>query len=220
MPTPDTQTPFRRLLAGAIPGTLPLPSLMTSCQPSTGLAAMPVIYPFELIRVRMAIETKNYTKRLSPWTAIHTIWKEGHSNGRITPLPILNFYRGFTVSALGTIPYRGGIFLVWETLNAYSRKALKPETLKSHQSRIHLLVGAIAGTTSQIVTYPLEVVRRTQQAHGGPRMIGMHETVRRIWRSGGWRGFYVGLGVGLMKQVPMHSISLTVWQVAKRLLDI
>ncbi|KAF8895876.1 putative LEU5-mitochondrial coenzyme A transporter-member of the mitochondrial carrier family [Gymnopilus junonius] len=204
MPAPDSQTSFRRLLAGAI----------------TGLSAMPFTYPFEVIRVRMAIETKNYTQRSSPWSAIRTIWSEGRSNGRITPLPILNFYRGFTVSALGVVPYRGGVFLIWESLNAYSRKTLRPETLRTHKTRIHLAVGAIAGTVFQIATYPLEIIRRTQQANGEPKMIGIRETVSQIWTRGGWRGFYVGLGVGLIKQVPMYSVSLTVWQIAKGFLDI
>ncbi|KAF8150054.1 mitochondrial carrier [Crassisporium funariophilum] len=207
MPTPESQTSTRRFLAGAI----------------TGLSAMPFTYPFELIRVRMAIETKHHSHRPSPWTAIHTIWTEGRYRGNPTALPIFHFYRGFTVSVLGTVPYRGGIFLIWETLNAYSRDRLSADILHSHQTQIHLAVGAIAGTVAQVVTYPLEVVRRTQQASGAGsplRMIGFRETVARVWTLAGWRGFFAGLGIGLIKQVPTHSISLAAWQVGKRILDV
>lgn len=179
---------------------------------------MPFTYPFELIRVRMAIDTKRNSGRPSPWNATRAIWAEGGST-----LPMLHFYRGFTVSVLAAVPYRGGIFLVWETLNAHSHKRLSPETLHSYQTQIHLVVGAIAGTVAEVVTYPLGVVRRTQQASGAAspnRMIGFRETVSRVWTQAGWRGFFAGLGIGLIKQVPLHSVSLAAWQVSKRALDI
>ncbi|KAK7057620.1 mitochondrial carrier protein [Favolaschia claudopus] len=208
MPAPEYQTSVRRLTAGAI----------------TGLTALPFTYPFELIRVRMAVETSQSAIRPTPWTAIRGIMGEGRSSGGITGLmPFLHFYRGFTVSMLGTVPYRGGIFLVWETLNAQARARLSPATLRANQTRIHLVIGSIAGTTAQVATYPLEVIRRTQQASGKGtpnRMIGFQETVRSIWMAGGWRGFFTGLGVGLFKQVPTHAISLTSWQLAKKVLEI
>jgi len=208
MPTPEYQTSLRRLTAGAI----------------TGISAMPFTYPFELIRVRLAVETAQATIRPTPWSAIRGIMAEGRSSTGFTGLvPFLHFYRGFTVSLLGTVPYRGGIFLVWETLNAQARSSLSPATLQANQTRIHLVIGAIAGTVSQISTYPLEVIRRTQQASGKGcpnRMIGFLETVRIIWVPAGWRGFFTGLGIGLVKQVPMHAISLTAWQLAKKALNI
>jgi solute carrier family 25 protein 16 len=169
------------------------------------MSAMPLTYPFELIRVRLAVETKQSATRPTPWNAIRSIMAEGRSSGGITGLvPFLHFYRGFTVSLLGTVPYRGGIFLVWETLNSYARNNLSPATLQANQTRIHLVVGAIAGTASQMFTYPLEVIRRTQQASGKGtpnRMIGFRETVRSVWIAAGWRGFFTGLGIGLVKQV-------------------
>lgn len=181
---------------------------------------MPLTYPFELIRVRMAVDTKHSSHRPSPWTAMHSIWLEGRT---VKGLPMLHFYRGFTVSLLGTIPYRGGIFFVWETLNARVRQKLRPEFIREHQTRIHLAVGAVAGTVAQITTYPLEVIRRTQQASGSSsphKMIGVRETVAEVLARAGWRGFFAGMGIGLVKQVPMHSISLATWQASKRVLDV
>ncbi|CAK5275433.1 unnamed protein product [Mycena citricolor] len=184
MPTPESRTSFRRLAAGAI----------------TGISAMPLTYPFELIRVRMAVETGQSIARPTPWGAIRGIMAEGRSSRGITRVfPFLHFYRGFTVSLLGTVPYRGGIFLVWETLNAQSRAVLSPATLRANQTRIHLAIGAAAGTVSQVFTYPLEVIRRTQQASGKgtpDRMLGIREVVNGVWKASGWRGFFTGLGIG------------------------
>ncbi|KAF7321770.1 Mitochondrial carrier protein [Mycena kentingensis (nom. inval.)] len=208
MPTPESQTSVRRLTAGAI----------------TGMSAMPFTYPFELIRVRMAVETTAINARPTPWSAVRGIMAEGRSSGGVTSLmPFLHFYRGFAVSLLGTVPYRGGIFLVWETLHAQARSKLSPSTLKANKSRIDLVFGAVAGTVAQVATYPLEVIRRTQQASGKGtpnRMIGFRETVRSVWAVAGWRSLFTGLGIGLFKQVPMHAISLATWEAAKRALEI
>lgn len=168
----------------------------------------------------MALQTRHLPpEQRSVWYAIKSIYHEPSG----LPLGILHFYRGFAVSLLGTIPYRGGIFLVWETLKFESRQHLTPEFREKNRHRLNLSIGAIAGATSQIVTYPLEVIRRHQQASGGLNtqyFLSFREVVRKVWVTGGWKGFYTGLGVGLIKQVPMHSISLAAWQAAKRVLDI
>lgn len=171
----------------------------------------------------MALQTKQLPPdQRTVWYAIRSIYTEQS----VLPLRILHFYRGFAVSLLGTIPYRGGIFLVWETLKSQSRQHLSPEFQERNKHRLNLTIGAIAGASSQIATYPLEVIRRHQQASGrsgqfhAGRFLGFKETVAMVWKSGGWKGFYAGLGVGLIKQVPMHSISLAAWQAAKTVLDI
>ena len=187
----------------------------------TGVSALPVTYPFELVRVRMALETKKSNKTLSVWSAFRAVYQE--QPVRNVPLRILHFYRGFAVSFLGAVPYRGGIFLVWETLNAWSRDRFPPEFREANRHKIHLVIGAAAGTSSQVATYPLEVIRRMQQANKSisPRgFMGFRETVEMIWKTGGWKGFYAGLGIGLVKQVPMHSISLAVWQASKKFLEV
>ncbi|PBK74815.1 mitochondrial carrier [Armillaria solidipes] len=207
MPTPSDQTPFRRLIAGSI----------------AGVSALPITYPFELVRVRMAVATQHSSLQPTLLTLIRSIYKE-HLHTPLVPGGLRNFYRGFIVTLTGTVPYRGGIFLVWETLNQRSRERFSPSFRAANQYKLHLIIGAIAGTTAQIATYPLEVVRRIQQASGhidgSRRAFGIWETVVTIQRTSGWRGFYTGLGIGLVKQVPMHSISLSVWQAAKKLLDI
>ncbi|KAL1739845.1 mitochondrial carrier domain-containing protein [Schizophyllum fasciatum] len=214
MPTPAFETPFRRTLVGAV----------------AGVSVLPITYPFELIRVRMAMEADPRSKP-DLRAVLRSIYSyEASLNPVSSRGTILHFYRGFLVTAVGTVPYRGGIFLVWETLNARARDTLPPEYRSQHQHKLHLAIGAIAGTTAQIVTYPLEVIRRMQQASGywlaaaGVQPMkdqyAFRNTVAKIWRTSGWRGYYAGLGIGLVKQVPMNSISLSVWQAMKSILEI
>ncbi|KAF8183590.1 hypothetical protein K438DRAFT_1839072, partial [Mycena galopus ATCC 62051] len=104
-----------------------------------------------------------------------------------------------------------GIFLVWETLSAQARTRLSPATRQANQTRIYLVVGAIAETVAEIFMYPLEGIHRTQQASGKGtlnRLIGFQETVRSMWLANGWRDFFTALGIGLFKQVPTHGTCL------------
>lgn len=225
MPTRESQTYTRRMIVGSITGQcivviLPFYVLQSD---SAGLSVLPFVYPFELVRVRMAIETKQTRVAPSVWSVFKGIYSDPSSSRSNFPKGILHFYRGFTVTALGTVPYRGGIFLVVQTLDAWCQDHLSPEFRASYFNTINLTNGAIAGTTAQVATYPLEVIRRMQQASGGlgtGSSLTSREAVKTVLRSGGWRGFYAGLGIGLVKQVPMHSISWTVWQASKKFLGV
>lgn len=148
-------------------------------------------------------------------------------------IPLFSFYRGFTVTLLGMVPYAGTSFLTW----GYLRSLLIPPILlndPSHESTLRhekptplldLTIGALAGSTAQTVSYPFEIIRRRMQVGGitnaDPRAwLGFSETVAKIWRTQGLRGFYVGLMIGYVKVIPMTATSFAVWQWGKRLLGV
>ena len=137
--------------------------------------------------------------------------------------PLLKFYRGFTVSLAGIVPYAGTAFLTW----GYLRATLIPVAPDGRRSRAtpmaDLGIGALSGVVAQTVSYPFEVVRRRMQVGGltqPGRWLHWGETVRAIWTRGGARGFFVGLSIGYLKIVPMNAVSFAVWQGMKRLLDL
>lgn len=204
-------------------------------------------YPLELIRVRMAFQTRN-SNPSSPFKgtrptfmqAMMYLYREGSPRPGPTPIPpssgppgsgtkrlfdnfpILKFYRGFTVTIAGMIPYAGTSFLVWGFLRA---RFLPPKEASEKQRTpiADLTFGAISGAISQTVSYPFEIVRRRMQVGGltqPDRWLGWSETVRDVWRANGWRGFYVGLGIGYLKVVPMTAVSFAVWQAGKHVLGV
>lgn len=132
--------------------------------------------------------------------------------------PILKFYRGFAVTVMGMIPYAGTSFLVFgqcktllQNMFGNNNKEKGQTFLGLHPSKaaVDLSAGALAGAISQTAAYPFEVVRRRQQIGGIIRpgnILGVNETALWIWRTSGWRGFYVGLSIGFLKVVPMTSI--------------
>lgn len=70
----------------------------------------------------------------------------------------------------------------------------------------------IAGVLSQIVTYPLIVVRRVKQVQN----IATVTIARQVWSSGGFRGFYKGLVPNIIQIVPSVAIGFTVFDVLKK----
>ena len=209
---------------------------------SSGTTSVLVTYPLELIRVRLAYQTRvpsSTSSLLHPHSlsqVINLIYHEGSTSKSIpfvphpTPVPspkqnrvfaafpLLKFYRGFSVTIIGMIPYSGTSFLVWDFLRA---SVYGTGSKPSHIS--NLIVGAASGVLGQTVSYPFEVVRRRMQVGGltqPDRWVGWRETVRTVWKQGGWRGFFVGLSIGYLKVVPMTGVSFAVWEAMKTVLEI
>jgi len=215
IPTPDYETNPRRFAAGALAGT----------------TSVAFTYPLELIRVRMAFNSRatNVARRPSFIRAITNIYHEAapptsssSQKQLFERFPILKFYRGFTVTVIGMIPYAGTGFLVWDFCRAYwypavDGKAQRPSVVAD------LAIGAVSGAISQTASYPFEVVRRRMQVGGltrPDRWLGWGETIRAVYASGGLRGFFVGLSIGYLKIIPMTGISFAAWQGFKRMLEL
>lgn len=283
MPTKQSETSARLFLAGSASGVLSV--FMT--------------YPLELIRVRLAFETKRKRQKGGLRRIIGMIYREGATeapfssdarkraarmaqqaaqqanlstsatqnaiaaatggsansiesalratdpnvpssavpagNRLLAKYPILKFYRGFSVTVMGMIPYAGTSFLVFGRCKTMLQDLFPPSEPSADtpgsrrqwywpsKTVVDLSAGALAGALSQTAAYPFEVIRRRQQVGGIIRpgaMLGMWETAAWIYKTSGWRGFYVGLSIGFLKVVPMTSISFAVWLGMKRQMGI
>jgi solute carrier family 25 protein 16 len=246
IPDKAHETPSRRFMSGSL----------------AGITSVFFTYPLEVIRVRLAFETKRDSR--SSFTRIcRQIYHErppelqdlanrspvaAAANVAQQAVPksgLANFYRGFSPTLLGMLPYAGMSFLTHDTIGDLLRQpALAPYTvLRSTATAAvppvesnrkvykhtqlnapaELTSGAIAGLVSQTSSYPLEVVRRRMQvggAVGDGRRLTIAETVRRIWLERGFRGFFVGLTIGYVKVVPMAATAFYVYERSKWLLGI
>ncbi|SPO23994.1 probable LEU5 - mitochondrial coenzyme A transporter- member of the mitochondrial carrier (MCF) family [Ustilago trichophora] len=280
MPTKQSETSGRLFLAGS----------------ASGVLSVFLTYPLELIRVRLAFETKRKRQKGGLRRIIGMIYREGATeapfssdarkraarlaqqaqqanlstsatssiaaaasstssiesalratdpnvpssavpagNRLLSKYPILKFYRGFSVTVMGMIPYAGTSFLVFGRCKTMLQDLFPPSEPSSDtpgsrrkwywpsKTVVDLSAGALAGALSQTAAYPFEVIRRRQQVGGIIRpgaMLGMWETAAWIYKTSGWRGFYVGLSIGFLKVVPMTSISFAVWLGMKRQMGI
>ena len=100
-------------------------------------------------------------------------------------------YRGLVTTALGVAPYVGINFAAYEVL----RVALTPPG-KSNVWR-KLACGALAGSISQTLTYPFDVLRRKMQVtgmkNGATKYNGALDALMGIIRTEGVKGLYRGL---------------------------
>lgn len=155
---------------------------------------------------------------------------------------VSNFYRGFIPTIIGMVPYAGVSFYAHDLLHDFFRSpALAPYTVtddyvppseqrltKSDSSFDHrrplkvwaqLIAGGGAGMVAQAAAYPFEVIRRRMQVgavvnSGGQFYSGIH-TAKQVYMERGLRGFYVGLGIGFLKVVPMFACSFFVYERCK-----
>ncbi|KFH43739.1 Mitochondrial carrier protein-like protein [Hapsidospora chrysogenum ATCC 11550] len=233
IPSKNHETPFRRLISGSL----------------AGVTSVFFTYPLEVIRVRLAFETKSQG-RSSLSSICRQIYNEQPVQKEVTArLPnappvvgaaaeatkraaprvgIINFFRGFSSTVLGMIPYAGMSFLTHDTVSDLLRHPAiaKHTTLprkKNHpagkppplRSWAELCSGGIAGMVSQTSSYPLEVIRRRMQvggAVGDGHRLRIAETAGMIFRERGFRGFFVGLSIGYVKVIPMVAVSFYTYE--------
>lgn len=243
IPTRDQETPFRRLISGSL----------------AGVTSVFVTYPLEVIRVRLAFETRNdghsslasicrriYSEQSIDRKAVAAA-AESRSTGSgasaaaaaAAAAPrsgITNFYRGFSPTILGMLPYAGMSFLTHDTCGDILRLPVfakwttlpKPENHPIEKaaplrSWAELLAGGVAGLVSQTASYPLEVIRRRMQvggAVGDGHRLRIAETAGIIMRERGIRGFFVGLTIGYVKVVPMAAAAFYTYERVKRVFGI
>lgn len=234
IPSKASETPGRRFASGSL----------------AGITSVFLTYPLEIIRVRLAFETKKdsrsslaricrqiYHEQAPPRTPIAV---EGPAAAATKVVEVAtsqsglsNFYRGFSPTLLGMIPYAGMSFLTHDTIGDWMRSEhLAPYTVlkaESQADRIanrraqltapaELTSGAIAGLVSQTASYPLEVIRRRMQvggAVGDGRRLRIMETARQIYLERGLQGFFLGLTIGYIKVVPMVATSFFVYERSK-----
>ncbi|CEP60875.1 coenzyme A transporter LALA0_S02e01618g [Lachancea lanzarotensis] len=232
IPSKDYETPTRRLVSGSL----------------AGLCSVFMTYPLDLIRVRLAYLTDH--KRIKMLPVIKRIYSEPASD-TLTSKHIVpkwfahwcNFYRGFTPTVLGMIPYAGvsffahdlcGDFLRSPLLAPYSVLRISDEELQVRSKYAgnrplmtwaELTAGGLAGMAAQTASYPFEIIRRRLQVSVvSPTAIHNFQTIpemfRVIYMERGWRGFFVGLSIGYIKVTPMVACSFFVYERMKWYLGI
>ena len=236
IPSPAKETPLRRLLSGSF----------------AGFTTVLFTYPLEVIRVRLAFETSKES-RSSLSRICRQIYHEQTPNLSSSPrqlsgLPntvvaaaapktgLINFYRGFSPTLAGILPYAGISFLTHDTASDWLRlpslapftttnppASSRPDAPPILKAWAQLLAGGLAGLVSQTASYPLEVIRRRMQvggAVGDGHRLGIVETAGKIYKETGLRGFWVGLTIGYVKVVPMVAVSFFVYQRMKVVLGV
>ncbi|KIY44486.1 mitochondrial carrier [Fistulina hepatica ATCC 64428] len=128
-------------------------------------------------------------------------------------------YRGLVPTIMGVAPYVGANFATYEAL----RGVITPPGRNSAWRK--LLCGALAGSISQTLTYPFDVLRRKMQVSGmkseylGIRYNGALDALFSIVRTEGVAGLYRGLWPNLLKVAPSVATSFFTYEVKEFLIS-
>lgn len=230
IPSNEYESHWRRLASGSL----------------AGLSSVFLTYPLDLIRVRLAYVTEH--NRIKIWPIIRQIYTEPASESLAKKSYVppwfaqwCNFYRGYTPTVIGMIPYAGVSFFAHDLCNDFLRHPLiapysvlelsDEDIYFAHKKRTplrtwaELLAGGLAGMASQTAAYPFEIIRRRLQVGAissftDHKFHSMPEMARIIYKERGWRGFFVGLSIGYIKVTPMVACSFFIYERMKWYMEI
>ncbi|GAM17017.1 hypothetical protein SAMD00019534_001920, partial [Acytostelium subglobosum LB1] len=175
---------------------------------SAGVTSLLFTYPLDLIRSRLTVQVheQRYNGISDAYKKI--VAEEGYAG----------LYKGLFTSALGVAPYVAINFTTYESLKFFfsqDRHLTIPESLA---------FGALSGATAQTFTYPIDLLRRRLQVQGiggKPKIYnGPYDAFRKVIQEEGFKGLYKGMIPCYLKVVPAISISFSVYEMMKKLLDI
>eukprot|EP00850_Spirogloea_muscicola_P012748 SM000083S22795 [mRNA] locus=s83:507973:509994:- [translate_table: standard] len=174
-----------------------------------GITAASLTYPLDLVRTRLAVQTKSlyYSGILG---TLSTIVRDEGTRG---------LYKGMGATLLGVGPNIAINFCVYETLkNACI--AQRPET---PPFLVSLGCGSVAAICSSTATFPLDLVRRRMQLEGAAGRANVYKPgigtmFTHIVRTEGWLALYRGIVPEYYKVVPGVSIAFMTYEFMKWLL--
>jgi len=198
-----------------------------------GITSVCSTYPLDLVRSRLSIATASISLAASanyatsstsgvPGSASPPRYSKADLSVLGMSLKVMReeggvrgLYRGVIATAVGVAPYVGINFAAYEAL----RGVITPPGQTTITRK--LLCGALAGSVSQTLTFPFDVLRRKMQVVGmsgggmGYRYNGALDALLSIIRTEGVRGLYRGIWPNLLKVAPSISTSFFTYELVK-----
>ena len=135
-----------------------------------------------------------------------------------------SLYKGFVISIIGTLPYVGISLACYDTLKTFVITASPQENENQEQWTIqnmirYIGIGTISGIFAQVLTYPIDTIRRRKQldgALGTPKLYkSSFDMLSKMVKTEGIRALYAGLTPSLLKVVPAFAIQFACYDILK-----
>lgn len=189
---------------------LPEPQKSLALGAISAACATVFTYPMDLLRTRFAAQTepKYYKTIRQALSAIYT------SHG------LRGFYAGLRPTLIEIVPYIALHFTWYEGLKGILLARTGAEALRPEES---LIAGAVSGTSSKLLTLPLDNAKKLMQVEGqfpaaqnsSSTYRGVMQVLTRLWQRDGFKGWFRGTVPSLMKAAPNSGITFTVYEMAK-----
>ncbi|GMY23827.1 mitochondrial carrier protein MTM1 isoform X1 [Fagus crenata] len=198
-------TPYVPLVAGSVARSL----ACVSC------------YPVELARTRMQAfkETQTGVKPPGVWKTLLEVIKPVKSTNLLQNLQSYRIlWTGLGAQLARDVPFSA---ICWSTLEPIRRRILG---LVGDEASAPCILGAnfsggfVAGILAAAATCPLDVAKTRKQIEKNPaRALKMttRETLLEIWRDGGMKGLFTGIGPRVARAGPSVGIVVSFYEVVK-----
>lgn len=138
------------------------------------------------------------------------------SSSAISPKLDFNaLFSGVTPAVLSAIPANAAFFVVYKSLEVLCSTyfPLSPSTSAASMKLMQrILITSIATLPQNSIKIPFEVVKqRLQTSNGASRK----EIISSIYRSHGWKGFFVGGNAQLLRELPYNAIQMCAFEYLK-----
>ncbi|MBA0835792.1 hypothetical protein Goarm_008051, partial [Gossypium armourianum] len=183
-----------------------------------GAFAKTTVAPLERIKILMQTRTDGFQSL----GVYQSLWKVLKHEG------VLGFYKGNGASVVRIIPYAALHFMTYERYRGW---ILDNYSFMGSGPIIDLLAGSASGGTAVICTYPLDLARtklayqvtdtRTNFRSGirslypQPAYNGIRDVLTSVYREGGIRGLYRGVGPTLAGILPYAGLKFYIYEVLK-----
>lgn len=198
-------------LKRAFPLPLPEPCASLTFGALSASFATVCTYPLDLLRTRFAAqpEPKQYTSISHALTSI--VRQHG----------VVGLYAGLRPTLVEIVPYMALHFAIYERTKALTLENLHLQYLHPIHSAS---LGAFAGTTSKLLTLPLDNAKKVMQvqpqfnphASRAPQYRGIGDVLYSLWSRGGILAWYRGAVPSLLKAAPNSAITFLVYESTKK----
>lgn len=207
------------LVEGSYIDTLPVYVKELIAGGAAGAFAKTAVAPLERIKILLQTRTQGFHS-LGVYQSLKRLLKHEGLPG---------FYKGNGASVLRIVPYAALHFMTYEQYRCW---ILDNYTVLGTGPVVDLLAGSAAGGTAVLCTYPLDLARtklayqvvdaKSSLENGSksiiaqPRYSGIRNVLVSVYREGGMRGLYRGVGPTLIGILPYAGLKFYIYEELKR----
>jgi len=160
---------------------------------AAGALSLLFVYSLDYARTRLAADNKSAKKGGGDrqFNGLVDVYKKTLASDGI------GLYRGFVISAVGIVIYRGLYFGLFDSV-----KPLLPASVKNNFSA-NFLLGWIVTTTAGLASYPIDTIRRRMMMTSGEavKYASSIDCAKQIMAKEGVSSFFKGAGANILRAI-------------------
>ncbi|CAM9901683.1 unnamed protein product [Ectocarpus sp. 4 AP-2014] len=179
-----------------------------------GMLAKSVVAPVDRIKILFQVTNERFSFKKAEKLFQDILALEGPAG----------LWKGNSATMIRVFPYAGTQFMMFDSLKRWAllRKTRHDPNAEQRLSNTEsLMSGSLAGATSALVTYPLDLARarlavgHARKLGGRRRSMGVQELLWTVVRQDGFKALYRGVTPSLLGIIPYAGIAFSINEQAK-----